>query len=123
MVVFLTEIIPSEVRTAGFSLAYSLATAIFGGFTPAICTYFIHLTGNKAVPGLWLSVAAACALFATLVLTSRRTGGGSAVFRTAVARAQKSDSELRIALRFDWAAVGEVELPSEPAVPQEEQSV
>jgi len=72
MVVFLTEIIPVEVRTAGFSLAYSLATAIFGGFTPAICTYFIHLTGNKAVPGLWLSVAAVCALFATLVLTSRR---------------------------------------------------
>jgi hypothetical protein len=31
---------------AGFSLAYSLATAIFGGFTPAICTYLIHLTGN-----------------------------------------------------------------------------
>jgi MFS family permease len=74
MVVFLTEIIPAEVRTAGFSLAYSLATAVFGGFTPAICTYFIHLTGNKAVPGLWLSVAAACALFATLMLTSRRTG-------------------------------------------------
>ena len=87
MVVFLTEIIPSEVRTAGFSLAYSLATAIFGGFTPAICTYFIHLTGNKAVPGLWLSVAAACALFATLVLTSRRTGV-SAVFRTAGARSK-----------------------------------
>ena len=74
MVVFLTEIIPSEVRTTGFSLAYSLATAIFGGFTPAICTYFIHLTGNRAVPGLWLSAAAICALFATLVLTSRRTG-------------------------------------------------
>jgi MFS family permease len=73
MVVFLTEIIPADVRTTGFSLAYSLATAIFGGFTPAICTYFIHLTGNRAVPGLWLSVAAICALSATLVLTSRRT--------------------------------------------------
>lgn len=74
MVVFLTEIIPSEVRTAGFSLAYSIATAIFGGFTPAICTYFIHLTGNNAIPGMWLSVAALCALVAVLVLTSRRTG-------------------------------------------------
>jgi MFS family permease len=74
MVVFLTEIIPAEVRTVGFSLAYSLATAVFGGFTPAICTYFIHLMGNKAVPGLWLSVAAACALFAILMLTWRRIG-------------------------------------------------
>jgi MFS family permease len=67
MVVFLTEIMPVEVRTAGFSLAYSLATAIFGGFTPAICTYLIQLTGNRAVPGLWLSFAAVCGLIAALV--------------------------------------------------------
>jgi len=24
-----------------------------GGFTPAISTYLIHLTGNRAIPGLW----------------------------------------------------------------------
>jgi MFS family permease len=58
MVVFLTEIMPIEVRTSGFALAYSLATAIFGGFTPAISTYLIHVTHNPAVPGLWLSAAA-----------------------------------------------------------------
>jgi metabolite-proton symporter len=67
MVVYLTEIMPLEVRTSGFSLAYSLATAIFGGFTPAISTYLIHITGNRAVPGLWLSFAAACGLFAALM--------------------------------------------------------
>jgi MFS family permease len=66
MVVFLTEIMPVSVRTSGFALAYSLATAIFGGFTPAISTYLIHVTGNRAVPGLWLSVAAACGLVASL---------------------------------------------------------
>jgi MFS family permease len=66
MVVFLTEIMPIDVRTSGFSLAYSLATAIFGGFTPALSTYLIHLTGNRAVPGLWLSLAAACGLVAAL---------------------------------------------------------
>jgi MFS family permease len=58
MVVFLTEIMPIDVRTSGFALAYSLATAIFGGFTPAISTYLIHATHNPAVPGLWLSAAA-----------------------------------------------------------------
>ena len=58
MVVFLTEIMPIEVRTSGFALAYSLATAIFGGFTPAISTYLIHVTRNPAVPGLWLAAAA-----------------------------------------------------------------
>lgn len=66
MVVFLTEIMPIEVRTSGFALAYSLATAIFGGFTPALSTYLIHVSGNRAIPGLWLSFAAACGLAATL---------------------------------------------------------
>jgi metabolite-proton symporter len=72
MAVFLTEIMPIAVRTSGFSLAYSLATAIFGGFTPAICTYLIHVTGNRAVPGLWLSFAAICGLLAALALSPKR---------------------------------------------------
>src|SRR5262249_4374684 len=70
MVVALTEVMPVTVRTAGFSLAYSLATTI-GGFTPAISTLLIHITGNKAAPGLWMSVAAICGLIATLVLSGR----------------------------------------------------
>jgi MFS transporter, MHS family, citrate/tricarballylate:H+ symporter len=67
MVVALTEIIPLHVRTAGFSVAYSLATALFGGFTPAVSTYLIHITDNHAVAGLWLMFAAGCSLAATLV--------------------------------------------------------
>jgi MFS family permease len=66
MVVFLTEIMPASVRTSGFALAYSLATAVFGGFTPALSTYLIHLTGNRAVPGVWLSIAGACGLVGAL---------------------------------------------------------
>jgi MHS family citrate/tricarballylate:H+ symporter-like MFS transporter len=66
-VVFLTEIMPAQVRTVGFSIAYSLATAIFGGFTPAICTYLIHASDNRAMPGLWLSFAAVCGLTATII--------------------------------------------------------
>jgi MFS family permease len=68
MIVFLTEIMPVAVRTAGFSIAYSVATAIFGGFTPAISTYLVHLTGNRAMPGVWLSGAAAVGLTAALLL-------------------------------------------------------
>src|SRR5438309_671119 len=66
MVVSLTEIMSPEVRTSGFALPYSLATAIFGGFTPALSTYLIHISGNRAIPGLWLSFAAACGLVASL---------------------------------------------------------
>ncbi len=68
MVVALTEVMPVEVRTAGFLLAYSLATAIFGGFTPAIATALIDATKDKAAPGLWMTFAAVCGLVATLVL-------------------------------------------------------
>ncbi len=66
MIVYLTEIMPAHVRASGFSLAYSLATALFGGFTPMIATYLIEVTGNKAIPGAWLSLAAAIGLVAVL---------------------------------------------------------
>lgn len=76
MVVALTELMPVHVRTTGFSMAYSLATLV-GGFTPAISTWLIHFTGDKAAPGAWLSIAAACGLTATLFL-----------YRTRIAREQ-----------------------------------
>jgi metabolite-proton symporter len=72
MVVFLTEIMPAHIRASGFSLAYSLAAGIFGGFTPAISTYLIHVTGNRAMPGVWLSVAGAMGLAATALLSHSR---------------------------------------------------
>lgn len=75
MVVALTEVMPVNVRVVGFSLAFSLATAVFGGFTPAISTYLIDLTANKAAPGLWMSFAAFCGLVATLILY--RQGGAA----------------------------------------------
>jgi metabolite-proton symporter len=78
MVVYLTEVMPASVRTAGFSLAYSLATAMFGGMTPAVATWLIENTGNKAMPAVWLSFAAACGLAAALILRRRSKGVGSA---------------------------------------------
>jgi MHS family citrate/tricarballylate:H+ symporter-like MFS transporter len=75
MVAALTEVMPVEVRVAGFSLAFSLATALFGGFTPAVSTFLIEVTGDKAAPAYWLIFAALCGFFATLVLYRR---GGAA---------------------------------------------
>ena len=71
MVPMLTEIMPAKVRTAGFSLAYSLATAVFGGITPLVSTSLIEFTGNKAAPALWLSAAAAISLAGALSLKHR----------------------------------------------------
>jgi MFS transporter, MHS family, citrate/tricarballylate:H+ symporter len=71
MVVALTEIMPVEARTAGFSVAYSLATALFGGFTPAVSTVLIHVSDDKAMPGVWLSFAALCGLGAARLAGNR----------------------------------------------------
>jgi MHS family citrate/tricarballylate:H+ symporter-like MFS transporter len=68
MVVALTEIVPASVRTAGFSLAYSLATAVFGGFTPLVSTWLIEATGNRAAPAFWMAFGGACGLVATLLI-------------------------------------------------------
>ncbi|OQV42916.1 citrate-proton symporter [Pantoea vagans] len=82
MIPALTEIMPAEVRVAGFSLAYSLATALFGGFTPVMSTGLIELTGDKASPGYWMSFAAVCALGATLYLYRRTRSAVSPVHET-----------------------------------------
>ncbi len=76
MVVALTEVMPEEVRTVGFSLAYSLATALFGGFTPAVSTWLIQATGDKGAPGFWMMFAALCGLAGTLILYRRRAEPG-----------------------------------------------
>jgi len=76
MVVALTEIMPVDVRTSGFSLAYSLATALLGGFTPVLCTFLIHITGNRAMPGLWMSFAAVLGLIAALKIPRSESAWG-----------------------------------------------
>ena len=78
MVVHLTEIVPVAVRTAGFSVAYSLATTI-GGSTPVIVTYLIHETGNRAMPGAWLSMAAVIAFLSAWL---SRPGGSTHIDRS-----------------------------------------
>ncbi|EAR1628466.1 tricarballylate/proton symporter TcuC [Salmonella enterica] len=75
MVAALTEVMPVYVRTVGFSLAFSLATAIFGGLTPAISTTLVKLTGDKSSPGWWLMCAALCGLAATAMLFVRLSRG------------------------------------------------
>jgi MHS family citrate/tricarballylate:H+ symporter-like MFS transporter len=68
MVAALTEVMPLYVRTVGFSLAFSLATAVFGGLTPAVSTALVEMTHSKSSPAYWLTFAAVSGLIATLVL-------------------------------------------------------
>jgi MHS family citrate/tricarballylate:H+ symporter-like MFS transporter len=71
MVPMLAEIMPAKVRTAGFSLAYSLAAALFGGLTPYVSTQLIAATGDRAAPAIWLTVAAVISLVGALSIKHR----------------------------------------------------
>lgn len=72
----LVEIVPAHVRTTCFSLAFALAAALFGTFTPFASTLLIEHTGNKAAPGAWLMFAAVLGIIAALIVYR---GGGKAV--------------------------------------------
>ncbi len=64
----LVEIVPAHVRTTCFSLAFALAAALFGTFTPFASTKLIELTGDRASPGFWLMCAAASGFIAAMVI-------------------------------------------------------
>ena len=64
----LVEIVPKHVRTTCFSLAFALAAALFGTFTPFASTWLIDKTGDKASPGFWLMFAAVLGIIAALTV-------------------------------------------------------
>jgi MHS family citrate/tricarballylate:H+ symporter-like MFS transporter len=41
---------------------------VFGGMTPAVATFLVKYTDDKASPALWLSLAAILALVAVLLV-------------------------------------------------------
>jgi MFS transporter, MHS family, citrate/tricarballylate:H+ symporter len=82
----LVEIVPKHVRTTCFSLAFALAAALFGTFTPFAATKLIAMTGDKASPGFWLMCAAASGFIAAVVIYR----GGAIEAREAAVAAQQA---------------------------------
>lgn len=68
MIVALSEVMPKNVRVVGFSLSYSLAVTIFGGFTPSFSLYLTKQFDSIAAPAIWLSMAGFLGFIATLIL-------------------------------------------------------
>jgi MHS family citrate/tricarballylate:H+ symporter-like MFS transporter len=64
----LVEIVPAHVRTTCFSLAFALAAALFGTFTPFASKWLSEATGDKASPGYWLMCAATLGIIAALTV-------------------------------------------------------
>jgi hypothetical protein len=87
LIISLVEMMPASVRSSGWSLAYSLTYAIFGGFTPALVTLMIQRTGNLAMPGAVVAVAALIGFTGTFIARGRLCASKLA------AQAEKSEAK------------------------------
>ena len=58
MPALMSEIFPTQMRSTGLSIGYSIGVTIFGGFAPTIVETFIHLTGDKLAPSYYVLLAA-----------------------------------------------------------------
>lgn len=67
----LVEMFPMSVRYSGLSIAHNLSMSIFGGTTPMVAGWLINITGNKAIPGLYLVFAGAASLIGLYFMKDR----------------------------------------------------
>lgn len=67
----MTDMIPTQVRATGISMAYNFPVAIFGGSAPFIASYLINLTGDITSP-MYFFIGTAVLSFLSSCLISRR---------------------------------------------------
>ncbi len=66
------SLFPPEVRVSGLSVGYSLSVMLFGGFASFITTGLIALTGDRHMPGLYVTAGAVLTIAALTVGWRRR---------------------------------------------------
>jgi MHS family proline/betaine transporter-like MFS transporter len=79
MPALMSEIFPTQVRSTGLSIAYSIGVTIFGGFAPTIVETFIHLTGDKLAPSYYVLTAALLSGLSLVAVAWRRRHPGRGV--------------------------------------------
>ena len=67
------ELFPTNVRTTGMSVGYNLGVLVFGGFTGAIFTFLIEVTGSPTAPSIYF-VGIALVSLVTVLLARRAYG-------------------------------------------------
>lgn len=71
MPALMSEIFPTQVRSTGLSIGYSIGVTIFGGFAPTIVETFIHVTGDKLAPSYYVLIAAMLSGLSLVVVAFR----------------------------------------------------
>jgi MHS family proline/betaine transporter-like MFS transporter len=74
MPALMSEIFPTQVRSTGLSIGYSIGVTIFGGFAPTIVETFIHLTGDKLAPSYYVLLAAVLSGISLITVAWRMRG-------------------------------------------------
>ena len=62
------ELVPSQVRCTGVSVAFNVSIAFTGGTTPLIATWLLKATGDPIAPAYWLAGTSAISLITALFL-------------------------------------------------------
>ncbi len=72
---------PTQVRFAGFAIAYNVSTSIFGGTAPAVNEWLIHATGDNLVPAYYMMAACVIGAIAMVKVpeTARCPMGGTEI--------------------------------------------
>ncbi|HEY2022932.1 MFS transporter [Paraburkholderia sp.] len=71
MPALMSEIFPTQVRSTGLSIGYSIGVTLFGGFAPTIVETFIHLTGDKLAPSYYVLLAAVLSGISLIIVAVR----------------------------------------------------
>ncbi len=67
------ELFPPHVRYTATAIAYNLSTAVFGGFTPLLCTWLVAYTDSHFAPLYWLTAVGIVSSLAVLTLPETKT--------------------------------------------------
>jgi len=70
----LASVFPTQFRATGVAFTYAVGVTLFGGFTPAVVTMLINITGDKLVVGYYLAAAALISCIPLLISSSASTG-------------------------------------------------
>jgi MHS family proline/betaine transporter-like MFS transporter len=81
---------PTQVRYAGFAIAYNVSTSLFGGTAPAINDWLVNKTGDQLIPAYYMMVACVIGMLALIKVpeTARCPISGTEIPGTPEAPAQ-----------------------------------
>jgi MFS family permease len=67
---------PTEVRSTGLAISYNIAAAVFGGFSPFVLTWLLHVSGDPLMPAHYCAIFFAIGLAGALMLRDAEPGAG-----------------------------------------------